>query len=339
MLTSLEHRMPGVTADRTATPRQLDVRNAVYVGGIINGANTRDAENTPAHDLRAGTLMGLITATKKWAPSIIGLAGEAMDGDETAMTVPAGVDVEIVRRIGASGTFKLIGPPTAAGTSRTVTVTYSSVDTGTHVVTITAMGTSEVQAIAAEGAGYDAGTFKVLNPEDDAISAAIALSDDGAAVQTKLRVMGGNMAAVTVAGNAGGPYTVTWPQKGATSGPHSLLRVVGDATIDNPIWEGGFVVRRITAGVNGDFVTKSIIAPTDGSETPLAVFTGIDNYPLRVINEDGVSRDCSYDRLLVSSDYFVPSQLVNWPDDASLRAWVKAQLRAAGPWVFNDLFV
>ena len=45
---------------------------------------------------------------------------------------------EIVRRIGASGTLKLSGPPTAGGTVATQSVAYSGVNTGTGAITITA---------------------------------------------------------------------------------------------------------------------------------------------------------------------------------------------------------
>lgn len=51
---------------------------------------------------------------------------------------------EIVRRIGASGTFKITGPPTAGGTVATQVVTFSAVNTATGAVTITAIGADAV---------------------------------------------------------------------------------------------------------------------------------------------------------------------------------------------------
>ena len=51
---------------------------------------------------------------------------------------------EIVRRIGAAGTFKLTGPPTAGGTVATQVVTYSAVNTSTGAITITALSADAV---------------------------------------------------------------------------------------------------------------------------------------------------------------------------------------------------
>ena len=49
-----------------------------------------------------------------------------------------------MRRIGASGTFKLTGPPTAAGAVATQAVTYSAVNTTTGVITITALSADAI---------------------------------------------------------------------------------------------------------------------------------------------------------------------------------------------------
>jgi hypothetical protein len=52
--------------------------------------------------------------------------------------------VEIVRRIGSSGTFKLTGPATAGGTAATQTVTYSAVNQTTGVITCSALGAAAI---------------------------------------------------------------------------------------------------------------------------------------------------------------------------------------------------
>src|SRR5206468_1611794 len=52
---------------------------------------------------------------------------------------------EIVRRRGSTGTVKITGPPTASGTVRTLTATYSAISSTT--MTITALGVNEVQRV------------------------------------------------------------------------------------------------------------------------------------------------------------------------------------------------
>jgi len=147
---------PGVKTTRTATPRKVmnsDQGLSLHPGGeVIDGSLSRDTGNTGDLDvLRAGLLMGKITSSGKYAPAILGNLGAAYDAtaDTTSMTVTAATAVELARRIGTSGTFKLTGPPTASGTVQTVTVTYSAVNTTTGVLTITSLAADvdEVQTI------------------------------------------------------------------------------------------------------------------------------------------------------------------------------------------------
>lgn len=135
--------LPGVKTGKTATPRKVLIsdRGIQYVPGgvVIDGSKSRDTGNTGDLDvLRAGTLLGKITASGKYAPSIIGLTTALHDTSEvtTTLTLPAAVVTEIQRRIGASGTFKLIGPPSAGGTVDVEVVTYSAIASST-TLTIT----------------------------------------------------------------------------------------------------------------------------------------------------------------------------------------------------------
>ena len=129
---------------KTATPRLISLANEVYRegGAIIDGEESRDPLNTSYLDyLRAGLVMGKITTGSKFAPSIIGTLASAYDKDgsfDTTMTVSAATAVEIVRRIGTSGTFKITGPPSAAGTVVTATITFSAISTTTGAITVTA---------------------------------------------------------------------------------------------------------------------------------------------------------------------------------------------------------
>ncbi|MEM7227250.1 MAG: hypothetical protein AAF432_00400 [Planctomycetota bacterium] len=139
---------------------------------IIDGANARDTGNTGDTDvLRAGMVMGKITSGGKYAPSFLGALAALHDTAvvTTTMTVPAAVAAEIVRRIGSSGTFKITGPPTAAGTVATETVTFSAVNTSTGAITITATS-----------ADFVAGSF--IQPTDGSETPK-CLVDDGYGIQ------------------------------------------------------------------------------------------------------------------------------------------------------------
>lgn len=106
----------------------------------LDGSKSRDTLNSDnVALLRAGLPLGKITSGGKYAPSILGLTGVLHDTSvvTTTMTLPASTVTEISRRIGASGTFTIYGPPTAAGTVATETVTYSAIASAT-TLTITA---------------------------------------------------------------------------------------------------------------------------------------------------------------------------------------------------------
>jgi hypothetical protein len=138
--------LPGFRAAKSTNPR------VVFRGGIsqylpggktIDGTYSRDPGNTDNVDvLRCGTLMGKITASEKYAPSVIGVTTNAEAAGSTSIEVGAAVVTELVRRVGASGTFKLTGPPTAGGVVATETVTFSGA-TGT-TITATALANAFV---------------------------------------------------------------------------------------------------------------------------------------------------------------------------------------------------
>src|SRR5574343_46446 len=332
-------RLPGLGTEKTAAYRNIWIsregRRVLPLGKIIDGAKSRDPLNTGDLDvLRAGLLMGKITSGGKYAPSIIGVSGEAMAGDETEMTVAAAVVTELVRRIGASGTFKLVGPPAASGTVRTTTVTYSAAS-GT-AITMTAMGTAEVQTITASAAPT-VGHWYVRYMGDDGVeieSAAIAYDATAATIQTALRALHADLAAVTVtdSGSAGlsdGTVTVTWPQAGATAGPHALLEPFAKGTLLATAAVVSLTCARSATGVNGEFVTGSLICPTDGSETPLCILDKADGE--KVTDDDGTTNlDIQAKDLVIGGGVLDASQIINYPADASLKAWVKAALRAVG---------
>jgi hypothetical protein len=141
------NRAPGIGTEREAAQRRLLLTDASALllpgGKIIDGSKARDPLNTGDLDvLRPGIVLGKITSGGKYAPSILGVLASAYDKDHSvnklAMTVSAATAVEINRRIGASGTFNLTGPPTAAGTVATQTITYSAINVTTGVITCSA---------------------------------------------------------------------------------------------------------------------------------------------------------------------------------------------------------
>lgn len=145
-------RLPGVHTARTATPRKVlitDRGKLLIPGGkIVNGTYSRDPLNTGDVDvLRAGIVLGKRTDDSMYAPSIIGVLPSAHSSSGTtltALTVGVANAVEINRRIGSSGSFKLTGPPSAAGTVAVTTVTYSAINTTTGIATISDISVSKV---------------------------------------------------------------------------------------------------------------------------------------------------------------------------------------------------
>lgn len=194
--------LPGVGDDRTASYRNI-LTSAVGLfykpaGVIVDGSLSRDPGNTSDIDvLRCGLLLGKITTGGKYAPAIIGTLGDDYDGAATQMNVLNVPEAtEIVRRLGSSGTFKLTGPPTASGTVRTETVTYSAVGTGT--------GGDEVQTFVADAAS-SAGSYTILLQKPDGTTvrtASIAYDDTLAECQTAITLALGAVAG-WVASSAG----------------------------------------------------------------------------------------------------------------------------------------
>ena len=134
-------------------PREIlagNVQLAQYVPGlhVIDGVQSRDPLNTTGtttdYDvLRAGVLLGKMTQREVRAERAR-RARRRRRAAATSLTVAPAVAVEIVRRIGTSGTFKLTGPPAAAGTVATQTVTFSAVNTTTGVITCSAISAAAV---------------------------------------------------------------------------------------------------------------------------------------------------------------------------------------------------
>lgn len=322
---------PGVGPTLTAAHRQILLGNEQFFPGnhVIAGADARDPLNTPVTEIRAGLLLGEVSASNKLGASIIGITGEALDGEETALTVAAAVATELIRRQGATGTYKLTGPPTAAGVVRTLTITYSAV--GATEITQTAPEVASVHTLT-EAAGTDGGTFviKVILPDDTHDeTTALAYNASAATINTALDALSVLSAGQLVAtGSTGGPYTLT----GNGDLGDITIRVVNDVTMDGSVWEGGVVVAQTAIGIDGRFVTGSLMQPTDGSET-IKTFIP-DGYPTKVVDSNDSNRDVQLERYPIAG-IVDSSMLLNWPADTSTKQWVVDALNAVGTFVFD----
>ncbi len=167
---------PGVAAKRTATPRNIllseESKQLLPGGVVLDGSDSRDPLNTGDIDvLRAGIVLGKKTSGGLYVPSIIGVLASAYDKDasfSTVMTVAASTVTELVRRVGSSGTFTIVGPPTSAGTVATEVVTYSAASSTTITVT-------------AAAADYYTGSF-IMDTDGSQTPLAILGSDYGVKV-------------------------------------------------------------------------------------------------------------------------------------------------------------
>jgi hypothetical protein len=138
---------------------------ALQGGRIISGTNSRDWGNTGALSvLRPGLLMGKITSSGKYAPTILGVTLGTTSANSTAYTsggtsicVAPAAAVEIVRRVGASGNLTWVGPPTAAGTNAVLSsIAYSAVNTSTGVITTSTLGANLILGgfcVSTDGSG------------------------------------------------------------------------------------------------------------------------------------------------------------------------------------------
>lgn len=340
---------PGIGTAQVAQRRNVSRNGALDfypAGGVIKGSKARDPGNSAysTRSLRAGLLMGKITSSGYWANSILGKSSGALTGTGTSLTVPVATAIEIVRRIGTTGTFKLTGPPAASGVVRTLTVTYSAVDTATGVITITALGVNEVQTVnlatAATGGSirlYVSKTdgTRVLTPAAAwSATDATLLSNLQTALDTATGVVNGIVATAIPATDTDLGVVLTYSGTGYAGLSWELAAV-------HTLFTGntGSNVVRTTTGVDGRMVTAALVQPTDGSETIRSV---IPDGPGLVVPDD--DSDINFPSIPVAGTLDVGTAtdrgVIDWPADASLKLWVEQQLSslAGGKWIFSDQF-
>lgn len=310
-------------------------------GAIVDGVKTRDPGNSAdsIRTIRPGTLMGKVTSGGRYANSVIGNTSGALTGTGTTVTVSAAEATELVRRVGATGTFKLTGPPSAAGTVRTLTATYSAVNTSNGQITITALGVNQQEDVrlnpAATGGNLQLNVAKTDGTR--ATTANIAwnatdatfLASINSALDTATGVTGGIVATAIAATDTDLGFTLTYSGTGyaGLSWPEAEVAVLPTSSTS---W---FVAPR-TAAVNGAFVSGSLVQPTDGSETPLTIVP--DGHGLNV-PEDSSHVEWP---LVPIGGVIDDAQVLPWPADASLRAWIRAALSTipGGKFTFSGVY-
>lgn len=148
---------PGVQPTTyTAQPREIfwgQAEHAQYLPfpATIDGTLSGNPSNAPyTWLLFAGTLLGQVTATKKFANSILGLTTQAVAGGQTTLNTDVNTAAYLSSRIGTSGTFNLTGPSYPGGPNsgvRSQLVTYSAVNLTTGAITITATNVPTVVGV------------------------------------------------------------------------------------------------------------------------------------------------------------------------------------------------
>ncbi|MBI5724607.1 MAG: hypothetical protein HZA50_11650 [Planctomycetes bacterium] len=335
--------LPGMGTAKTATVRDVLLGSqARYLpqGKIIHGAAARDPGNTGYLDiLRAGLVMGKITATGAYRPSIYGITDAALADAGTACSSVAATWTEVARDVGSavSGTFKFTGPPVTGGTVRTMTATYSGL-AGT-LATITALGQAEIQTITFGTGG--AGSFQLSFRAAGAEAAQITGTQDAATAAEGTNTA----AAFTSLGNVGtsnctaswnGTSVLTLTFGGTLSGPQDLIEVQNNTLNNGTNGAVPVIAARTQTGVDGRFVSGSLVQPTDGAEAPLTVLS--DRYGKKVTDDDGADIDIQYPDVLMDA-ILDASKVVNYSSMAAgVQTWLKLQLKASALLAFSDDF-
>jgi len=201
---------PGVGTDVIAPVRNLFIRaprseGYFPVGGSVDGQNCSDPGNPiNQYIIRAGLVLGRISATNLYGASIIGSLLAAIANGASTMYVDGPTATEINRRLGASGTLKITGPATAGGTVRTASVAYSAVATSggndAKTVTFNAAPTAGTFTITLYLAQQNAAGGR---SDQTITTAAIAWNATAAVIQAAINaVLGPNAVTVTLTGGA-----------------------------------------------------------------------------------------------------------------------------------------
>lgn len=333
--------LPGMSAGRSSEHRRLMFSEVGKVNSpgfhTIDGSKSADIGNTGnVRTIRAGKVMGKITSSGKWAPSIIGTVRTAYDGSTTLTTVATGaLATELVRRIGSTGTFKVTGPATAGGTVRTLTLTYSNANTSSGDITVTAANVNEVQTL--NFTNSPSGTFRIgiydytgklqyTQPITYSATPATLVSNINTALDAVLA-----SGAVVASGSAVTAIALTFSGTNyAATAQTNLVLIDTDA-----LTAGDVDITRTTTGVDGRFIAGAYIQPTDGSED-MRLLVG-DGWGIPCTDIDLTSEDQNWTDWAeaICGGIVDDAQIIDLSSDTALLAYTKAQLRLRGVYIFS----
>ncbi len=344
----------------------IDGNNARDPNNTYSG-NLPNAQTSYTNVLEPGLLMGKITASGFYGASVFGLTSAAIGGGQTSLTVPAAAAAEIARRIGQSGNLTLTGPNVSGGTVRSKTIAFSAVNTTSGVVTITADASASVSAVNAVEAlpfvdSTGSGTFTLTI--EGITTGAITYSSTAATLYANINTAlnaafgtsaivasGASLAAIilTFSGTGYSGRPINNSSNGTVSGVKVIATLLTGATGftvgNNPTSSGvGAALAggstTTTAGVTavsadeGEFIVGSLVQPADGSQT---IKTFVDEEDgIRVTDMNGNGLNIQFPRIPIAGGTVNSPNIVNYPSDPSLQAYVKAALNVSGPFTFSD---
>lgn len=339
---------PGMRASVTAEMRRvLTSTSPLFLPGgrTIDGVKSRDPGNTPYIEaLRAGLIMGKISATGYYANSFFGSIANAEAQGSTQIELTVAAATELVRRIGATGNLNLTGPPVASGVVRTVQFAYTAVNTSNGNVTITAQGANQVDQInlapASTGGNIQ---FVIQKPDGTFVTTANAAwnATDAtylSAINTQLDassgVAGGIVASAIPATDTDLGFRFTY-SGGAYAGQSWTAAQVALFPTSTTIAS----YQRVTSAFDARFIAGALVGPTDGSQTPVTFLP--DGSPMPVtdqLNTGGVAA-IQFPQFPVAA-IVNTSFLVDYPSDPSLKAWLKGLLstNSGAKLIFDDAF-
>ncbi len=304
-------------------------------GGTISGAKSRDPGNADGFAiLRTGLSMSYNLTNKNYAPWKIGASTANLAGNGTTLTLSAAQATELVRRIGATGTFVLTGPEAASGTVQQRTVTYSAVNTTTGAVTITALGTNQVENVrtspAATGGNIQLnvakpdGTFVTTGNAAWSATDATYLSNINTALDTATGVVGGIVATAIAATDTDLGFVLTYSGTGYAGKSWRPAQVVVIPTSSTEA-----IYEPVTTAVQGAFLAGAVVSESGYS------------LPATVINQppqgDPAFGDLDWPQIPVSGQVDV-TMLLDYPSDPSFKTWFKVNMSTlpGGKYIFSD---
>lgn len=312
-------------------------------GGFLAATKSRDLFSSgPIEVLEPGLLMGLITASKLWAPSFFGVAQSALTHTGTTLTVTAAQAAELVRRVGASGSLSIVGPTAANGTARQSTLTYSAVNTTTGAITVTSIGVNQTERIrlapAATGGNL---TLNIQKPDGTfATTANIAwsatdatfLANINSALDTASGVTGGIVATAISATDTDLGFELAYSGGSYAGRSWRRAEVVGLPTsVTDARYEP------LTAAVAGAFAAGSLIGDTDGSQVPASMIPP--GYGIMVA--DGANQPTIEQWAAIPISGIIDmAQLAPVVTDTGIKNWIKDSLSTTrgGKFIFPDVF-